>query len=107
MRGSENVATLVNLLLLRGHIGRKGAGIPPVRGHSNVQDQPTVGITEKPEFAPLDKIAEQFGFDPPRDKGMNSVEACEGLIAGKVKAFVGLGGNFVRAIPEREKMEAA
>ncbi len=80
MHGFENVAMFVNLLLLRGHIGREGAGISPVRGHSNVQGQRTVGITEKPELAPLDKIAEQFGFDPPRTKGMNTVEACEGLL---------------------------
>ncbi len=107
MHGFENVAMFVNLLLLKGNIGREGTGISPVRGHSNVQGQRTVGITEKPELAPLDKIAELFGFDPPRDKGMNTIEACEGILAGKVKAFVGLGGNFVRAIPEREKMEAA
>ena len=107
MHGFENVAMFVNLLLLKGNIGRDGTGISPVRGHSNVQGQRTVGITEKPELAPLDKIAEQFGFDPPREKGMNTVEACEGILSGKVKAFVGLGGNFVRAIPEREKMEAA
>ena len=107
MHGFENVAMFVNLLLLRGHIGREGAGISPVRGHSNVQGQRTVGITEKPELAPLDKISEQFGFEPPRTKGMNTVEACEGLLAGNVRAFIGLGGNFVRAIPEREKLEAA
>ena len=105
--GFENVAMLVNLLLLKGNIGREGTGISPVRGHSNVQGQRTVGITEKPELAPLDKIAELFGFEPPREKGMNTVEACEGILSGKVKAFVGLGGNFVRAIPEREKMEKA
>ncbi len=105
--GFENVAMFVNLLLLKGNIGREGTGISPVRGHSNVQGQRTVGITEKPELAPLDKIAEQFGFDPPREKGMNTVEACEGILSGKVNAFVGLGGNFVRAIPERETMEAA
>ncbi len=107
MHGFENVAMFVNLLLLKGNIGREGAGISPVRGHSNVQGQRTVGITEKPELAPLDKIAEQFGFDPPREKGMNTVEACEGILSGKVNAFVGLGGNFVHAIPEREKMEEA
>ncbi len=78
-----------------------------MRGHSNVQGQRTVGIAEKPEEVPLDKFAEQFGFEPPREKGMNTVETCEGILAGKVKAFIGLGGNFVRAIPEREKMEEA
>ncbi|MGY4309299.1 molybdopterin-dependent oxidoreductase alpha subunit [Bradyrhizobium sp. USDA 4369] len=107
VHGFENIAMFVNMLLLRGNIGRDGTGISPVRGHSSVQGQRTVGISEKPELVPLDKIAEQFGFDPPRDKGMNTVEACEGILSGKVKAFFGLGGNFVRAIPEREAMERA
>ncbi len=105
--GVEAVQMLVNLLLLRGNIGRPGAGICPVRGHSNVQGQRTVGITEKPELVPLDRLAEQYGFEPPRDKGMNTVEACEGIVAGRVNAFVMLGGNFVRAIPEKEMMETA
>jgi molybdopterin-dependent oxidoreductase alpha subunit len=105
--GVENVQMIVNLLLLRGNIGKPGAGICPVRGHSNVQGQRTVGITEKPELVPLDKLAEQYGFSPPREKGLNTVEACEGIIAGRVRAFVGLGGNFVRAVPEREQVEAA
>ncbi|MCD0423463.1 FdhF/YdeP family oxidoreductase [Rubrivivax sp. JA1024] len=105
--GFLNVAMFVNLLLLKGNIGRDGTGISPVRGHSNVQGQRTVGISEKPELVPLDKMAEQFGFDPPRDKGMNTVEACHGLIEGSVKAFIGLGGNFIRAIPERDAMEDA
>lgn len=105
--GFLNVAMFVNLLLLRGNIGRDGTGISPVRGHSNVQGQRTVGISEKPELVPLDKMAEQFGFDPPRDKGINTVEACHGLLEGKVRAFISLGGNFVRAIPERDAMEEA
>jgi molybdopterin-dependent oxidoreductase alpha subunit len=105
--GVEAVQMLVNLLLLRGNIGKPGAGICPVRGHSNVQGQRTVGISEKPELVPLDRLADQFGFEPPREKGMNTVEACEGIIAGKVSAFLMLGGNFVRAIPERGKMEEA
>jgi molybdopterin-dependent oxidoreductase alpha subunit len=107
VHGFENVAMLVNLMLLRGNIGRDSTGVSPVRGHSNVQGQRTVGISEKPELVPLDKYAKQFAFEPPRDKGMNTVEACEGIIAGQVKAFFGLGGNFVRAIPEREIMEKA
>jgi molybdopterin-dependent oxidoreductase alpha subunit len=105
--GFENVAMLVNMLLLKGNIGRDGTGVSPVRGHSNVQGQRTVGISEKPELVPLDRIAKQFGFEPPRDKGMNTVEACEGILSGKVSSFIGLGGNFVRAIPERDKMEQA
>jgi len=107
VHGFENVAMLVNLLLLKGNIGRDGTGISPVRGHSNVQGQRTVGISEKPELVPLDHLASMYEFDPPRTKGMNTVEACEGILSGKVKAFVGLGGNFVRAIPEREAMEKA
>jgi molybdopterin-dependent oxidoreductase alpha subunit len=105
--GVQNVAMLVNLLLMRGNIGKPGAGICPVRGHSNVQGQRTVGITEKPELAPLDKLKEQYGFEPPRETGMNTVEACEAILARKVQAFVGLGGNFVRAVPETVLMEAA
>lgn len=107
VHGFQNVTMLVNMLLLKGNIGREGTGISPVRGHSNVQGQRTVGIADKPELVPLDKIAKQFGFEPPREKGMKTVEACEGILAGKVKAFVGLGGNFVRAIPERGMMEDA
>ena len=107
VHGSQTIGALVNLLLLRGNIGREGAGISPVRGHSNVQGQRTVGISEKPELVPNDRLKALFGFDPPMEKGMNTVEACEAIIAGKVKAFVSLGGNFLRAIPEREKMEDA
>jgi molybdopterin-dependent oxidoreductase alpha subunit len=107
VHGFENVATFVNLLLMKGNIGREGTGISPVRGHSNVQGQRTVGIAEKPELVPLDRLAELFGFEPPRHKGLNTVDACEAILEGKVKAFVSLGGNFIRAIPERDAMEAA
>src|SRR6202012_6079469 len=105
--GVENVQMLSNLLLLRGNIGRPGAGICPVRGHSNVQGQRTVGITEKPELAPLDKLKALYGFEPPRSKGMSTVEACQGVLDGKVKAFIGLGGNFQVAIPDHHVMDAA
>ena len=105
--GVENVRMICNLLLLRGNVGKPGAGVLPVRGHSNVQGQRTVGISEKPELVPMDRLAEQYGFEPPRDTGMNTVEACEGIIEGKVTAFLGLGGNFIRAVPETEAMEAA
>lgn len=105
--GVQNVQMVSNLLLLRGNIGKRGAGICPVRGHSNVQGQRTVGITEKPELAPLDKLKEQYGFEPPREKGLNTVEACAGVLDGSVKAFIGLGGNFVRAVPETRMLETA
>ncbi len=107
VHGIENVEMIVNLLLLRGNIGRPGAGVCPVRGHSNVQGQRTVGISEKPELVPLDKLKEQYGFEPPRTKGLNTVEACEGILDGSVRAFIGLGGNFLRAIPDTARMEPA
>ena len=107
VKGVENVRMLVNLLLLRGNIGKPGAGPTPVRGHSNVQGQRTVGITEKTELAPVEKLKELYGFDPPTEKGLDTVETCTGIVDGSVRAFVGLGGNFLRAIPDTEKMEAA
>lgn len=85
------------MLLLRGNIGKPGAGVCPVCGHSNVQSQRIVGITEKPELAPLDRLAEQYGFSPPRDLGINTVEVCAAMQRDKVNAFIGLGGNFIRA----------
>ena len=105
--GALNIAMLVNLLLLRGNIGRPGAGCCPVRGHSNVQGQRTVGIAEKVKLVPVDKLKELFGFDTPTKDGVNIVEAVEGLFDGSVKAFVSLGGNLVRAVPDQGRMEAA
>ncbi len=105
--GVETIRLLVNLLLLRGNIGKQGAGICPVRGHSNVQGQRTVGISEKPELVPLDRLAEQYGFEPPRSLGLNTVEACEKILAGEIEAFLILGGNFVRAAPDHGRLEPA
>ncbi|KQS77228.1 formate dehydrogenase [Rhizobium sp. Leaf384] len=105
--GVQTVQMLVNLLLLRGNFGRPGAGICPVRGHSNVQGQRTVGISEKPELVPLDKLKELYGFEPPREEGLATVDACQGIIDGTVEAFIGLGGNFLRAVPEQGLMEKA
>lgn len=101
------IQMLSNLLLLRGNIGKPGAGIFPVRGHSNVQGQRTVGITEKPELVPLDRLARQYNFEPPREKGRDTVGTCEGALKGSVKAFIGLGGNFIRAIPDSVRIERA
>ena len=106
-KGVQNVQMLSNLLLLGGHIGKPGAGICPVRGHSNVQGQRTVGISEKPELVPLDRLAELYEFEPPRDTGLATVDTCEGVLDGSVTAFVGLGGNFLRAVPDTVRMEAA
>jgi len=106
-RGVDNVQMLVNLLLMRGNLGRPGAGICPVRGHSNVQGQRTVGITEKAAKVPADKLRELFDFQPPEKDGLTTVDACEQILAGGVKAFVSLGGNFVRAAPDSERLERA
>jgi molybdopterin-dependent oxidoreductase alpha subunit len=106
-KGVETVQTLVNLALMRGNIGRPGAGICPVRGHSNVQGQRTVGITEKPEQVPADKLKQLFGIDVPKKKGVNTVEACEKIIDGSVRAVVLLGGNLVRAVPDHRLVEPA
>jgi molybdopterin-dependent oxidoreductase alpha subunit len=105
--GVQNVRMVCNLLFLRGNIGKPGAGPSPVRGHSNVQGQRTVGITEKPELAPLDKLASQFSFEPPRTKGLNTVEAFEAMIKGEVRAVFNLGGNLVRSVPDRNRIEPA
>lgn len=107
VKGVDNVRMVVNLLLLRGNIGKPGAGPMPVRGHSNVQGQRTVGITEKTELVPVEKLQEQYGFTAPREKGLDTVESCRGVIDGSVKAFIALGGNFLRAVPETEAMEKA
>jgi molybdopterin-dependent oxidoreductase alpha subunit len=93
--------------LLRGNIGKQGAGICPVRGHSNVQGQRTVGITEDPKKVPVDKIHALYGFHVPEKKGRNTVEVCEGILDGTVRGFIGLGGNFLRAIPDTSRMEPA
>ncbi len=107
VKGVENVRMVVNLLLMRGNIGKPGAGPTPVRGHSNVQGQRTVGITEKTELAPVEKLKQLYHFDPPTEKGLDTVETCRGVIDGSVKALIGLGGNFLRAIPETQAMEDA
>jgi molybdopterin-dependent oxidoreductase alpha subunit len=107
LMGVQNVHMVVNLALLRGNIGKPGANICAVRGHSNVQGQRTVGITEKPGLAPLDKLAELYGFEPPRWTGHSTVETCKAIMDGEARAFVSLGGNFLKAVPETEAMEAA
>ncbi|AON53680.1 FdhF/YdeP family oxidoreductase [Herbaspirillum seropedicae] len=103
----RTIHMLTNLLLMRGNIGKPGAGICPIRGHSNVQGQRTVGITEKPELVPNDKLRTLYHFEPPMEKGLNTVEACEKIRDGELSAFFMLGGNFVRAIPDHGVMEAA
>ena len=97
----------MNLLLLRGNIGKPGAGICPVRGHSNVQGDRTMGIDEKPKPELLDQIKKVFGFEPPRARGHHVVNAVQAMVDGRAKVFIGLGGNFVRAVPDWPAAEAA
>ncbi|MBN9304684.1 MAG: formate dehydrogenase [Devosia sp. 67-54] len=106
-QGSRLVQQVANLLLLRGNFGKPGAGISPIRGHSNVQGDRTVGIDEKPTPAYLDRVREVFGFEPPRRHGHHTVESVEAMKAGTAKVFIGLGGNFVRAVPDTEQAYAA
>jgi molybdopterin-dependent oxidoreductase alpha subunit len=104
---SGTVQQLVNLLLLRGNIGRPGAGICPLRGHSNVQGARTVGVAEKPTAGLLDSIRDVFGFEPPRVHGHTVVEAIAAMERGEAKVFVGLGGNFAVAAPDPVRTFAA
>ncbi|WER48441.1 FdhF/YdeP family oxidoreductase [Cupriavidus sp. WKF15] len=94
------VQILSNLMMMRGNIGRPGAGLLPVRGHSNVQGDRTVGIEEKPDDAFLDRLKAVFDFEPPRKHGYDVVETIEAMLEGKVKVFIGLGGNFSTATPD-------
>ncbi|SNB62424.1 oxidoreductase alpha (molybdopterin) subunit [Arboricoccus pini] len=100
--GVANIQQIVNLLMLRGNLGKPGAGCCPVRGHSNVQGDRTVGIYEKPKGPFLDGLQRTFGFVPPRDWGHDVVEAIEAMVEGHSKAFIGLGGNFLLAAPDTE-----
>ncbi|NID15963.1 FdhF/YdeP family oxidoreductase [Luteibacter yeojuensis] len=98
--GTENVQQIANLLLLRGNIGRQGAGICPLRGHSNVQGDRTVGITEKPNDELNDGIRRTYGFEPPVAHGHDAVAAVIAIREGRSKALVALGGNLAVAMPD-------
>ncbi|MCM8730900.1 FdhF/YdeP family oxidoreductase [Hephaestia sp. GCM10023244] len=106
-KSSQLVQQIANLLLLKGNFGKLGAGISPIRGHSNVQGDRTVGIDEKPTPAYLDRVREVFGFEPPREHGHHTVESIAAMLDGTAKVFIGLGGNFVRAVPDTERAYAA
>ena len=100
--GSQLVQQVANILLLKGNFGRPGAGISPIRGHSNVQGDRTVGIDERPSQAYLDRVRDVFGFEPPREHGHHTVESVEAMLKGTAKVFIGMGGNFVRAVPDTD-----
>ncbi|MEQ8734690.1 MAG: FdhF/YdeP family oxidoreductase [Rhodospirillaceae bacterium] len=102
VHGVEAIQAVSNLLLLRGNIGRKGAGPCPVRGHSNVQGDRTMGITELPTEEFLNSLQRVFGFNPPRAPGVNTVEALEAMVAGRAKVLLAMGGNFAAACPDSD-----
>lgn len=102
-KGTANVRLIADLLLLRGNIGKPGAGICPLRGHSNVQGNRTVGITEKPSPAFLSRLEEVFGFTPPSRHGHDAVMATQAMIAGESRALICLGGNFAVAMPDHQQ----
>ena len=97
-----NIQEIVNLMLCRGQIGKPGAGLCPVRGHSNVQGDRTMGIWERPTDAFLEKLGSEFSFEPPRRHGYDTVKAIAAMHAKKASVFFALGGNFLSATPDTE-----
>ncbi len=95
-----NIQEIVNLMMLRGQLGKPGAGLCPVRGHSNVQGDRTMGIWERPTDEFLTKLAEEFNFEPPRRPGLDTVHAIQAMHQGRAKVFFALGGNFLSATPD-------
>jgi len=98
----DNIREVVNLLLLKGSIGKEGAGTCPVRGHSNVQGDRTMGIWEKPQDSFLDALDKEFEFNSPREHGYDVVDAIEAMHVKKAKIFIAMGGNFISATPDTE-----
>jgi molybdopterin-dependent oxidoreductase alpha subunit len=103
----ETIREVMNFLLLRGNIGRPGAGPCPVRGHSNVQGDRTMGVWEKMPDAFLDRLRDEFGFEPPRAHGLDVVDSIRAMRDGRAEVFIGLGGNFAAAAPDSEVTAAA
>ena len=103
----DNIREVVNILLLKGSIGKKGAGTCPVRGHSNVQGDRTMGIWERPKASFLDSLEKEFNFQAPRKYGFDVVEAIEAMSQKKAKVFFGMGGNFISATPDTTFTAAA
>ncbi|MDR7082833.1 formate dehydrogenase major subunit [Arthrobacter ginsengisoli] len=106
-KGVATIKEIINLLLLRGNIGKPGAGASPIRGHSNVQGDRTMGIWEQMPQSFMDALGDEFGFEPPREHGVDSVETINKMRDGRIKAFVALGGNFVGAISDTNAAVAA
>ncbi|GGP20674.1 FdhF/YdeP family oxidoreductase [Silvimonas iriomotensis] len=100
------IQAIINLLLLKGNIGKPGAGACPVRGHSNVQGDRTMGIYEKPSVEFLNKLGKAFDFEPPREHGHDVVGGIEAMLKGEAKVFIGMGGNFASATPDSDRTRA-
>ncbi|MEV5013490.1 FdhF/YdeP family oxidoreductase [Streptomyces sp. NPDC053780] len=105
--GVPTIREVVNFLMLRGNIGRPGAGVCPVRGHSNVQGDRTMGIWERMPQSFLDALEREFGFTPPAEHGLDSVDSIRAMRDGHAKVFIGVAGNFVRATPDSDVTEEA
>ncbi|MBV9948093.1 MAG: FdhF/YdeP family oxidoreductase [Myxococcales bacterium] len=103
----DNIQAIVDFLLLRGMIGKPGAGACPVRGHSNVQGDRTMGIWEKMPDAWLDRLGRAAGFEPPRKHGFDTVGAIRAMLGGRARVFFAMGGNFLSAAPDTERTAAA
>ena len=101
------IKEIVNLAFAQGNVGRPGAGLFPVRGHSNVQGDRTMGIWERPPGTFLDALQREFGFDPPRENGLDTVDSIRAMRDGAAHVFMGLGGNFVQATPDSDVTAAA
>jgi molybdopterin-dependent oxidoreductase alpha subunit len=106
-KGVATIKEMINLLLLRGNIGKPGAGASPIRGHSNVQGDRTMGIWEQMPQSFMDNLGKEFDFEPPREHGADAVESINQMRAGEIKVFVGLGGNLVAAISDTNAAVAA
>ncbi|MGJ9402725.1 FdhF/YdeP family oxidoreductase [Arthrobacter sp. KK5.5] len=106
-QGVATIKEMINLLLLRGNIGKPGAGASPIRGHSNVQGDRTMGIWEQMPPAFMDALGREFAFDPPREHGADSIATIRGMRDGKIKVLAALGGNLVAAISDTHVAEAA
>jgi molybdopterin-dependent oxidoreductase alpha subunit len=100
------IREIINFLLLRGNVGRPGAGPSPIRGHSNVQGDRTMGVWEQMPDTFLDALRDEFGFDPPREHGWDTVNSIRAMRDGKIDVFFALGGNFVAATPDTELTES-
>ncbi|WP_316528234.1 FdhF/YdeP family oxidoreductase [Kitasatospora brasiliensis] len=105
--GVPTIREIVDFLLLRGNLGKPGAGVCPVRGHSNVQGDRTMGVWEQMPQSFLDALEREFGFTPPREHGLDAVDSIRAMRDGRAKVFVGVAGNFVRATPDSEVTEQA